>query len=184
MILTGDAIQKAVTRGEIVISPFDCRCVGPNSYDFHLGSKCRTYDNAILDSAKDNPSTLVQIGSAGVLLRPNKVYLFDTEEIIGSTRFVPIIRARSSVARLGLFIHVTADLIDLGSINRLTLQLHAVMPLRVYPSMPIGQVTFWVCEGAITLYSGKYRGVESPAASLSYRDVFDRISEEGTDADL
>ena len=42
---------------------------------------------------------------------------------------------------------ITADLIDLGSINQLTLQMHAVIPARVYPGMRIGQVTFWAVEG-------------------------------------
>jgi hypothetical protein len=36
--------------------------------------------------------------------------------------------------------------------------------------MRVGQVTFWVCSGEIVPYAGKYRGIESPAGSLSYRD--------------
>jgi len=52
MILTGHAIQEAVDRGEIAISPFESACLGPNSYDFHLGTKCRTYDSLVLDSGQ------------------------------------------------------------------------------------------------------------------------------------
>ena len=170
MILTADAIRRGVKRGQIFISPYSEACLGPNSYDFHLGAQCRTYDSEILDVAKYNPSTLTTIARDGVILKTDRVYLFDTTEVMGSTHFVPIIRARSSVARLGLFIHITADLIDLGSINNLTLQLHAVRPLRVYPGMPIGQITFWHCDGDITHYSGKYRDSQSPAASLSFKD--------------
>ena len=87
---------------------------------------------------------------------------------MGSKHFVPIIRGRSSVGRLGIFINITADLIDIGSINQWTLQLHAIAPVRVYPGMLIGQVTFWVPEGPIDLYTGKYGTLPSPVASLSY----------------
>jgi dCTP deaminase len=76
------------------------------------------------------------------------------------------------VGRLGLFIDITADLIDLGSINQWTLQLHCVQPVRVYPGMLIGQVTFWKTLGRRTLYNGKYQHLESPVASLSHQDPF------------
>ncbi len=170
MILTGRAIEAAVDQGEIAISPFEPACLGPNSYDFHLGTRCRTYDAPVLDSGRPNPSTVQEVPPEGLVLDPKRIYLWDTWEVIGSNRYVPIIRARSSTARLGLFVHVTADMIDIGSINRLTLQLHAVVPVRVYPRMRVGHVTFWVCSGEIVPYAGKYRDIESPAGSLSYRD--------------
>ena len=71
---------------------------------------------------------------------------------MGSNRYVPIIRGRSSVGRLGIFIDITADLIDLGSINQWTLQIHAVHTVRVYPGMLIGQVTFWRTFGRRVQY--------------------------------
>ena len=89
---------------------------------------------------------------------------------MGSTRYVPIIRGRSSVGRLGIFIDITADLIDLGSINQWTLQLHAVHPIRVYPGMLIGQVTFWRTFGSRQQYKGKYAYQTSPVPSMSYLD--------------
>ena len=48
--------------------------------------------------------------------------------------------------------------------------LHAVQPLRVYPGMRIGQVTFWKTFGDINLYSGKYQGSTLPMASQVYKD--------------
>lgn len=168
MILTGDAIREAVAAGDIQISPFDPVLLGPNSYDFHLGKRCRTYTSEILDCARENQTREMVLPGEGIVLEPDRLYLFNTEEIIGSHRFVPIIRGRSSVGRLGIFIHITADLIDLGSVNQLTLQVHSVVPTRVYPGMLIGQVTFWVPQGQITPYRGKYRALTSPAPSLSY----------------
>jgi len=171
MILTGNAIQEAVQLGDISISPFSVDQLGPNSYDFRLGKRCKVYCEDELDCAKDNPTVNVQFGKEGLLLQPHRVYLFNTHETIGSERYVPIIRGRSSVGRLGLFIDITADLIDLGSIGQLTLQLHAVVPVRVYPLMLIGQVTFWQVDGVVRVYSGKYKGLQSPVASLAYVDA-------------
>lgn len=170
MILTGTAIEAAVKKGDIVIEPFNRIQLGPNSYDFRLGNKCKSYRNYELDSAKDNPTEEIEFTDTGLLLDPRKLYLFNTAETMGSIRYVPIIRGRSSVGRLGIFIDITADLIDIGSINQWTLQLHAVMPVRVYPDMLIGQVTFWCVEGEIELYAGKYGHLDSPVASLSFLD--------------
>ncbi|MEV7085920.1 dCTP deaminase [Streptomyces sp. NPDC093085] len=170
MILTGPEIHARVKNGEIEISPFDPALLSPNSYDFHLGDNVGWYTNRPLDCARENPFESHTIPPEGMLLAPDRIYLAATAERIGSDRFVPIIRARSSVARLGLFIHVTADLIDIGSHNRLTLQLHAVQPVRIYPNLRIGQVTFWTVEGDIVLYDGKYQGAEKAMPSQIHRD--------------
>ena len=170
MILTGAQIRRARAKGEITIEPFRLAHLGPNSYDFRLGNRCRTYKRRTLDASAPNPSFLLVVPATGMLLSPHKLYLFNTEEVMGSEKYVPIIRGRSSVGRLGLFIDITADLIDLGSINQWTLQLHCVQPVRIYPGMLIGQVTFWRTFGRRTFYNGKYQKLQSPVASLSYQD--------------
>jgi dCTP deaminase len=171
MILTGAAIHEALEKREIIIDPFSPMQLGPNSYDFRLGNRCRTYVDRILDAAKQNPTVERVVAPDGLILQPNTIYLFNTEERMGSTQYVPIIRGRSSLARLGLFIDITADLIDIGSINQWTLQLYSVMPVRVYPGMLVGQVTFWCVEGEISLYQGKYTKYPSPVPSLAYTDT-------------
>lgn len=170
MILTGNEIGRAVEAQEIVISPFNDTQVGPNSYDFRLGTRCRTYENVELDARYENPTVEQDISPEGLLLDPGRLYLVNTEEVIGSTRYVPIIRGRSSTGRLGIFVHITADLIDIGSINQLTLQLHAVAPVRIFAGMLIGQVTFWTVQGKIELYNGKYSKLQSPAGSLGHTE--------------
>ncbi|MBX7551544.1 dCTP deaminase [Streptomyces sp. tea 10] len=170
MILTGPEIAYRVKSGEITIEPFNPACVSPNSYDFHLSSDIAWYTGEVLDCRAENPFERGTIPQEGMVLRPDRIYLVSTAETMGSEHFVPIIRARSSIARLGLFVHVTADLIDIGSINRWTLQLHAVQPVRVYPGMRVGQVTFWRPLGKIELYEGKYQGSTLPMPSQVFRD--------------
>jgi len=174
MILTGPQIESAVTDGEIVIRPFRRRQLNPNSYDFRLGKRCCIYADEILDPAKKMNTELLTVPARGLILQPNKLYLFNTQETMGSERYVPIIRGRSSVGRLGLFINITADLIDLGSINQWTLQLYSVQPVRVYPGMLIGQVTFWRTYGRRIQYNGKYAQRRSPVPSLAYMDHMTR----------
>lgn len=170
MILTGHEIEKQVKAGRIKIDPFNPKSLNPNSYNFRMGDKIKYYINTILDPKIKQEVEETIIGSEGLVLQPNKIYLGHTLEIMGSDYYVPVIRGRSSTARLGLFIHITADIIDIGSHNQWTLQLYAVQPIRVYPYMLIGQVTFWKVFGEIDLYQGKYQGSMGPCESQIYKD--------------
>ncbi|OJH35969.1 dCTP deaminase [Cystobacter ferrugineus] len=170
MILTGPKIQQEVLSGTIRISPFCEEQVNPNSYDFRLGDTLKVYKKHVLDTKKLNETTTLHIPPEGIELRPDTLYLGHTMESVGSDKFVPVLRGKSSTGRIGLFVHITADLIDIGSYGQFTLMLHAVQPVRIYPRMRIGQVTFWTVLGDITLYQGKYQGSNGPRESEVYRD--------------
>ncbi|GHT92375.1 deoxycytidine triphosphate deaminase [Alphaproteobacteria bacterium] len=170
MILTGNEILKNVGEQKIVIDPFVTSQLNPNSYNFTLGDRLMVYNNYVLDARKDNEVREIVIPESGITLASGTVYLGHTREVIGSDYFCPIIRGRSSIGRLGLFINITADLIDIGSINQLTLQLNAVQPVTIYPGMQIGQVTFWMPFGEIKKYDGKYKGAQGPVPSKMYMD--------------
>lgn len=170
MILTGDEIKKEVLRRRIVINPFYTEQLNPNSYNFRLGKQLKVYKNYLLDPKVKQETETIEIPDNGMILEHTKLYLGHTEEVMGSKYYVPIIRGRSSTGRLGLFIHITADIIDIGSINQWTLQMYAVQRVRIYPHMLIGQVTFWVPKGKITLYNGKYQGSRGPMESQIYKD--------------
>lgn len=170
MILSGKQIEQEVRSGRIHIEPFNSGQVNPNSYNFTLGDTILTYTDEILDVKKQNKYTIQPIPPEGMVLQPDTLYLAHTHEVMGSELYVPIMRGRSSIGRIGIFINITADLIDIGSINQWTLQIHAVQPVRVYPGMLIGQVTFWEITGDISLYAGKYQGSRGPMASQIYKD--------------
>lgn len=173
MILTGNEILKNIREKKIVIEPFSEEFLNPNSYNFTLGDTLLVYNNYVLDAKQDNEVREIKIPESGITLASGTVYLGHTREVIGSDYFVPIIRGRSSIGRLGLFINITADLIDIGSICQLTLQLNAVQPVTVYPGMQIGQVTFWTPHGDIKKYNGRYQGAKGAVASKMYMDFSD-----------
>lgn len=93
-----------------------------------------------------------------------------SNEFVGSDFYVPIVHAKSSIARLGLFIHITSGLFDIGCKCNVTFHLYATMPVRLYKNMPIAQITFWKTTGDIKLYHGKYQNDKGPVASRIYRD--------------
>ncbi|WP_445517253.1 dCTP deaminase [Streptomyces sp. NEAU-174] len=171
MILTGPEIVREREEGRLVLEPFDKEHIQPNSYNLTLGPTLALYTGGVLDTREENPHTTVDIPEDGYVLQPDRIYLGSSLEVLGSAHHVPIIRSRSGAARLGLFLHVTADLIDIGSIGQSTFQMHAVQPVRVHAGDRLAQVTFWRVQGEITLYDGKYQGSRGPQPSQIHRDV-------------
>ncbi|MBF4615496.1 dCTP deaminase domain-containing protein [Curtobacterium sp. VKM Ac-1376] len=171
MILTGPQIVKAVDAGDIVIEPFHEANVNPNSYNFTLGSTLRVYDDEVLDPRAPNGFHEMEIPIDGLVLEPGRLYLAHTREQLGGQVYAPTFAARSSVARLGLFINLSASLGDIGFVGQWTLQLYASQRLRVYPGMAIGQMMWWRAEGAVDLYDGKYQGAAGPRSSDIHLDM-------------
>ena len=170
MILTGKEIERRVSNEEIVISPFLPENLNPNSYNFRLGRTMKVYRNEVIDPAKENPVDTIRLDDEGIILQPRKLYLAETIEIMGSENFVPTYAARSSVARMGMFINLSAPLGDIGFIGRWTIQLYCIHPVKVYFGMNIGQIMFWRTSGEIELYNGKYQNATGPIESRIHID--------------
>lgn len=170
MILTGHEIRAQVLRHRIHIEPFHDHYITTNSYDVCLHHELIRYTDPILDPRRKPGFETIRIPDDGFLLKKNEFVLGATHETIGSDFYVPIVHARSSIARLGLFVHITADLVDIGYRGRLTLQLYAIADVLLRHSTRIAQISFWVPKGSVELYSGKYQGASGPRASEAYRD--------------
>lgn len=173
--LSGLEIIEQIKKKAIRIDPFNVDHMGPNSYDLTLGSKLLVYEEDVLDMRKENAHREVEIPPEGLVLEPRQLYLGVTREIAGSQFFVPCIEGRSSVARLGLAVHITAGFGDVGFCSCWTLEMIAVKPVRIYAGVRICQIYFDTVEGQIVPYAGKYcrygeqdDGV--PVASRMYED--------------
>ena len=165
MILTGSEITRRVRLGQITIDPFDARQVNPNSYNYRLGRRVKCAPRQTIDPADELRWSHVDIPNSGMLLEPGQLYLGHTLERIGSSEFVTSLIGRSSVGRLGLFLQISADLGQLGAIHCWTLEMNVVQPLRLYPEMIIGQVSFWVPDGKVDPYRGVYGESSLPLES-------------------
>jgi dCTP deaminase len=155
VILTGLEIEAEAARGHIQIEPFRKSLVNPNSYNYRLGDELLVMPGAI--DVRTRPKThKIKIPEEGYILQPRTIYLGHTYESIGSDVYVPSLIGRSSLGRLGLFLQITADLGHIGTYHKWTLELKVVQPLRVYPKMRIGQVSFWKPKGLEMLKGQRY----------------------------
>ena len=170
MILSGKEIQRHMGK-DIVIQPFDPKRLNPNSYNLSLHNELLVYENRLLDMKVPNPVKTLTIPESGLVLEPDKLYLGRTNEFTQTDRFVPMLEGRSSVGRLGLFIHVTAGFGDVGFAGCWTLEIFCVQPIRIYPNVEICQIYYHDIQGDYDLYqSGKYQNNTGIQPSLLYRD--------------
>jgi dCTP deaminase len=169
MILSRKSIINNVKHQNIEIQPFNESKVNPNSYTVTLGNKLLVYKGDFVDTAQKNETEEITIPIEGYVLKKNHFYVGHISEYIGSDFFVPLLHAKLNTAKKGLFVHITANLIDIGNHCNFSLQLYPTENIKVYPGMDIAQVSFWKVDGDISLYNGKYKGVRGPASSQSYK---------------
>ncbi|MFD7644663.1 deoxycytidine deaminase [Kitasatospora sp. NPDC059795] len=163
MILTGPAIRQAVKAGDLTIDPYLPEHTNPNSHGYRLGGTLKVFTRTPVDPRTSPPTRTITIPERGYRLRPGRTYLGSTVERIGSDRFVTSLIGRSSVGRLGLFTQIAADLAQLGAVHQWTLEIVVTQPLKVYPGMVIGQVSFWDPVGERMPYSGYYGTLSDPS---------------------
>lgn len=171
MILTGSEIVKQVKKNKIFISPFNEDLINPNSYNYRLNYDLIEFES-VLDFKEKSNFKRITLTEEGYLLSPNKLYLASTFEKIGSNKFVTHLIGRSSIGRLGLFLQVSAQLGHVGTNTNWTLELKVVQPLKIYPLMKIGQVSFWTVKGKskINYENGYYRPYEKAQISKFYKE--------------
>ncbi len=82
-----------------------------------------------------------------------------------------MLEGRSSVGRLGLFVHITAGFGDIGFCGYWTLELVAVQPIRIYPGIEICQIFYHTIEGQTREYTeGKYQNNVDIQPSLLHKE--------------
>lgn len=170
MILTWNEIKKLHKDWIIKINDFKTGNITTNSYDLHLWNKILKYNNNTLDPKIENKYSIIDIPKTWYLLEQWEFVLASSKEKIWSNYYVPIIHNKSWIARLWLFIHITADLIDIWFYGNTTFQLFATLPIKIYPNMIIAQVSFWQPKWDIKLYKWKYQNSEWPQASKIHFD--------------
>ena len=77
---------------------------------------------------------------------------------------------RNTMAKLGMFLQITADLGQLGEAHKWTLEIKVVQRLRIYPNMEIGQVTFWQPKGSVNQNVEFYATQNEPYPSQLYNE--------------
>ncbi|MBP2652688.1 MAG: dcd [Firmicutes bacterium] len=170
MILSGLEIKRNL-GGDIIIEPFNEKQLNPNSYNLTLHDELMTYSAPILDMKVENHAQRIKIPAEGLVLESGKLYLGRTAEYTKTDKYVPMLEGRSSVGRLGLFIHATAGFGDVGFAGYWTLQMFCIQPIRIYAGVKICQIFYHVIEGEYERYSSKkYQNNKGIMPSKLYKD--------------
>lgn len=170
MIISGKEIKRNL-GGNINITPFNDSQLGPNSYNLRLHNELLMYENYVLDMKQENKAYKISIPAEGLLLKPNTLYLGRTLEYTETDGYVPMLEGRSSIGRLGLFVHITAGFGDVGFKGYWTLEIFCVQPVRIYPGVEMCQIFYHTIEGDYIRYSSnKYQNNRGIQPSLLYKD--------------
>jgi dCTP deaminase len=178
MVLSGHEIKRQLGTN-IVIEPFDESKLNPNSYNLSLHDELMVYEEVVLDMRRANRVRRVRIPAEGFVLTPNQLYLGRTAERTETHNLVPMIEGRSSVGRLGLFVHVTAGFGDVGFCGYWTLEMFAIQPVRIYAGVAICQIFFHDIRGTFDEYaSDKYQHNTDIQPSLLFRELSPEAAED------
>jgi dCTP deaminase len=170
MILSGLEIKKELNK-KIFIEPYKPELLNPNSYNLRLHNKLLVYTQFPLDMKTPNPTKEIIIPEEGLLLEPGNLYLGRTLERTATKGYVPMLEGRSSIGRLGMFIHVTAGFGDVGFEGFWTLEISVTHPLVIYPGVEICQIFYHSLQGEAEEYhSNKYHQNQGIQPSLLYKD--------------
>jgi len=171
MVLSGLEIKRQLGQN-IVIDPFVESRLNPNSYNLTLHNELMVYEEVVLDMRKANRVRRMAIPHEGLVLQPHQLYLGRTVERTETHNLVPMIEGRSSIGRLGLFVHVTAGFGDVGFCGYWTLEMFAVQPVRIYAGVAICQIFYHDIQGPFTEYhSDKYQGNTDIQPSLLFKEL-------------
>jgi len=180
MILSDRSIKESVASGRIVITPYDESLVQPASIDIRLDGRFlvfRNYKYSCIDpkSPQQDLTEMIEVGDdEPFIVHPGEFILGSTVERIAlGDDLVARLEGKSSLGRLGLIVHATAGYVDPGFDGNITLELSNVanLPIRLYPGMKVGQISFFAMStpadrpyGHPSLGS-KYKGQTVPTAS-------------------
>ena len=170
-LLSERAIKEALHNKSLVIDPapeelhFDS-----DSVEVHLGNVIYTWrmphGGALISvplwKKKDDPGAFAYLEFAKehlvqvqpdpdgiVTMRPRTFYLADLRQRTELPPDVAMhIQGKSTLARLGMLVHLTAPHAHAGWKGRLTLEMYNAGPFNIElkPGTPIGQLTFWRVE--------------------------------------
>ncbi|MFN8511450.1 MAG: dCTP deaminase [Thermomicrobiales bacterium] len=185
MILSDGTLRRLLAEGRLVIEPLADSQIQPASIDIRLGQMFLAFrrhtttsiDPRDLDEALMEPVTVEE--GQPFILHPGEFALGTTlERLTLPDDVVARVEGKSSLGRLGLLIHATAGFVDPGWANgQITLELSNVapLPIKLWPGMKIGQLSFMQMDAPAERPYGhpalnsKYQGQVGPVASR-YRE--------------
>ena len=135
MILSDRDIDHIIKSGQaFLVNPYNEEMLQPTSVDLTLGSELKTVHNKSIDLSQDSYK-----------LKPMEFILGSTSEKVHIPYdIVGHIDGKSSIGRLGVFIHISSGFIDSGFTGNVTLEIFNASdkPFELYHGMSICQIVF------------------------------------------
>ncbi len=186
-------IEAWLDNGRLAIDPRPpVGRINGATVDVRLGNQFRTFRGHMaafidLSGQKDEVSAMLdRVMSEEIVLPEGEAFFLHPGELALAVTFESVtipddmvgwLDGRSSLARLGLMVHVTAHRIDPGWQGRIVLEFYnsGKLPLVLRPGMLIGALSFELLSGpAARPYNrredAKYRGQQSAVASRIDKD--------------
>ena len=165
MILTKNEILKEIKKGNIKITPFDSRNIGPASVDLTLSDRFRVFEGSkkiVLSDKTDYKKLTRGKRLKELFLKPGDFALGITKEKIKlPDNLCGWLGGRSRFARLGLIVHITASFVQPGIDNKQVLEIKNVSNnmLVLKPGERLCQLIIEKTEGKAH-YKGKFKKQE------------------------
>jgi dCTP deaminase len=183
VILTDREIKIAIEEEFITIDPRpEARAFSSTSVDLTLDPALSEFKRPtagieqVIDPALegfDHEHVLTQftekrtIDEQGYVFRPGQLVLAWTREFVDlktRAKLAARVEGKSSLARLGLAVHITAPTIHAGFRGRIRLEMinHGPMPIKLRQGMRICQLIFEQTQGTPDLgYQGRFSGQDA-----------------------
>ncbi|HLD06505.1 MAG TPA: dCTP deaminase [Candidatus Nanoarchaeia archaeon] len=185
VVLSDREIKEYLKQGRIVIQGLDESYIDACSVDLRLGNKFRTFHHSNIthvDTRKgldpshmqlieknDDEPFIVHPGD--LVLATTKEYLKMPDDLVGT------LDGRSSLGRLGVVVHSTANSFDPGFEGFLTLEVSNIskIPVALWPGQRVCRITFTTLSSpAERPYNkkpdAKYSAQQDPASSRIFMD--------------
>jgi dCTP deaminase len=186
-------LHRMLVKGDLVIHPIIdlARQIGPASLDIRLSTRFQTQRTTSLievnplGSDEQIEHEMLKVideytidPTEAFVLHPGDFALACTFEYVKiPSGLAARLEGRSSWARKGLQVHATAGFIDPGFEGYITFELSNVskMPIALYPTLRIGQLSFYYIDEESSLLYGqkklnKYQGDLGPGWTKIHKD--------------
>ena len=156
MVLGKEEILKEIKLGNLKVEPFKIKNIQGSSIDLTLDNKFRIFTKDVMSESYKNYSKL--ISKKEIILEPGDFILGITKEKITLNKLCGWLQGRSTYARLGLGIHVTANFIHPGVNNKQVLEIKNLnnYKVKIKSGMKVCQLIVDRVEGKYVLES-KFR---------------------------
>ena len=149
MVLGKDEILKEVKKGNLRIEPFNPKNIKGSSIDLTLDNKFRIFTKDI--TGEDYRKYTKLITKNEIILEPGDFILGITKEKIALKNLSGWLQGRSTYARIGLGIHVTANFIHPGVSNKQVLEIKNLNNYKIKIKSGMN-----ICQLIIERVEGKY----------------------------